>query len=144
MLFFKRFLSKWLKAPAAATLSLILVLPPSGSAQEVDIGDLMPAMETAFINLVRAVLVVPVQESLDEPNFDEVGKRAGEIVKIAQGLPSLKNYKNDSSFQDFARKLEKQGQRLAGFARKKQTDASVAALVRLQAACLQCHKNHRF
>jgi hypothetical protein len=69
MPFFRIFPSRRLRAAAATTLSLALALPSSGSAQEVDVGDLMPVIEKAFIKLVRAVLVVPVQESLDEPDL---------------------------------------------------------------------------
>ncbi len=138
----RRFLPKWLKAAAAA----ILILAPfsSGSAQEVEVGDQMAVMETAFIELVKSVLIVPVQESLDDPNFDVVRKQVAEIIKTARRLPAIENYKDDSSFRNFALELEKRGMRLADFAQKEQTDASVAALIKIQAACLQCHRNFRF
>ncbi len=123
---------------------LTLALPKIGAAEEAEVGDLMAAMEKSFIELVRTVLVIPVQESLSEPNFDEVGKRAGEIIKTARQLPKIENYKDDKSFRNFALELENVGKRLADIARKKQTVASALTLVKLQSACLQCHSNFRF
>ncbi len=143
-MFYRRFRLKWLQAAAAAALLLILALPKIGFAQEVEVGDLMAAMEKSFIELVRTVLVIPVQESLDEPDFDEVGKRAAEIIKTARQLPKIENYKDDNSFRNYALELENVGKRLADLARKKQTVASALTLVKLQTACLQCHKNFRF
>ncbi len=149
-MFIRRFRPKWLQAVAAAILLLALALPESGTAQEVkaeeevEVGDLMAAMEKSFIELVRTVLVIPVQESLDEPDFDEVGKRAGEIIETARQLPRIENYKDDNSFRNYALELENVGKRLADLARKKQTAASALTLVKLQTACLQCHKNFRF
>ncbi len=143
-MFYRKFRLKWLQAAAAAILLLTLAFPKSGTAQEVEVGDLMAAMEKSFIELVRTVLVIPVQESLDEPDFDEVGKRAGEIIKTARQLPKIENYKDDNSFRNFALELENVGKRLADIARKKQTVASALTLVKLQSACLQCHSNFRF
>ncbi len=145
-MFYKRFRSKWLLAAAMAILLLTLALPKSGIAQEVEVevGEVMTAMEKSFIELVRTVLVIPVQESLDEPNFVEVGKRAGEIIKIARKLPKIENYKDDKSFRNYALELENVGKRLQDIARKEQTVAAALTLVKLQTACLQCHKNFRF
>jgi hypothetical protein len=122
------------------------VLPESGTAQEaeVEVGDLMAVMEKSFIELVRTVLVIPVQELLDEPDFDEVGKLTGKIIKIARQLPKIENYKDDNSFRNYALELENVGKRLADLAQKKKTAASALTLVKLQSACLQCHKNFRF
>ncbi len=143
-MFFRKFRLKWLLSAAAAILLLTLALPKSGTAEEVEVGDLMAAMEKSFIELVRTVLVIPVQESLDEPDFAEVGKRAGEIIKTARQLPKIENYKDDNSFRNFALELENVGKRLADLAQKKKTVASALTLVKLQTACLQCHKNFRF
>ena len=143
-MFYRKFWLKWLQAAAAAILLLTLALPESGTAEEVEVGDLMAVMEKSFIELVRTVLVIPVQESLDEPDFDEVGKRAGEIIKTARQLPKIENYKDDESFRNFALELENMGKRLVDIARKKQTVASALTLVKLQSACLQCHSNFRF
>lgn len=145
-MFYRKFRLKWLPAAAAAILLLTLVLPESGTAQEaeVEVGDLMAVMEKSFIELVRTVLVIPVQELLDEPDFDEVGKLTGKIIKIARQLPKIENYKDDNSFRNYALELENVGKRLADLAQKKKTAASALTLVKLQSACLQCHKNFRF
>ncbi len=141
MLFCRRFRLKWF---LAAIMILALALPPGGSAQEVEVGDVMAAMEKSFIELVRTILVVPVQESGDEPDFAEVGKRAAEIVKTAGRLPAIEEYKGDNAFRNYAVELENLGKRLTDLAQKKKVEASVSALVKLQVACLQCHKNFRF
>ena len=143
-MFYRKFRLKWLQAAAAAILLLTLAIPNSGAAEELDEGELMTAMEKSFIELVRTVLVVPVQESGGEPNFAEAGKRAGEIVKIAAQLPLLENYKSDNAFRNYAAEVENLGKRLADLIQKKKPEASVSALVKLRAACLQCHQNFRF
>jgi hypothetical protein len=143
-MFYRKFRLKWLPAAAAAILLLTPALPESGTAEEVEVGDLMAVMEKSFIELVRTVLVIPVQESLDEPDFDEVGKLAGKIIETARQLPRLENYKDDNSFRNYALELENVGKRLADLAQKKKTAASALTLVKLQSACLQCHKNFRF
>ncbi len=90
------------------------------------------------------ILLFPIQESGDEAPFDKVEKRLAEIIETARLLPELENYKSDNSFKGFAKSLEKQAGELAALAKKKNQQASASALWRLQAACLECHKNFRF
>ena len=130
-----------LVAPAA--LALALVAAPGG-AQELDEGELMVRMETAYKDIVEMILLFPVQESGDEAPFGKVEKRLSEIIETARLLPKLENYKNDNSFVGFAKSLENQAGELAALAKKKDQAASAASLWRLQAACLECHKNFRF
>lgn len=139
-MFFWKFRLGWISVVA---MSLVLSLSHV-SAQEEDVGDLMNGMEKSFIELVRNILVVPVQESGDEPNFTEVGKLAGEVVKIAGKLPVLEDYKDDKDFRNNALTVENLGRSLTDLAKKKDAKAAISALVKLQAACLKCHNSFRF
>lgn len=128
----------------AITLAAVLVLSAPGGAQEVEVGDVMAKMEGAYAEVVKSLLLVPVQESGDEVPFPVVQKRLKDIADMAKSLPKIENYKNDASFRNLANKLEAEAGALSELAVKKDPAASIAALFRLQAACLGCHKDFRF
>ena len=128
-------------APAVLTLAL---LAAPGGAQELDEGVLMNRMIAAYKDIVGMLLVFPVLESGDEAPFVKVEKRLSEIAETARLLPKLENYKNNDSFVGFAKSLENLAGELTALAKKKDQAVSAAALWRLQAACLNCHKNFRF
>ncbi len=128
---------------APAVLALALLAAPGG-AQELDEGELMNRMVTAYKDIVEMLLLFPVQESGDEAPFGKVEKRLSEIAETARLLPALENYKKDNSFRGFAKSLENLAGELTALAKKKDQAASASALSRLQAACLNCHKNFRF
>ncbi len=135
---------RWIFALGApAVLSLALVAAPGG-AQELDEGELMNRMVTAYKDIVEMIFLFPVQESGDEAPFGKVEKRLSEIAETARLLPALENYKKDNSFAGFAKSLENLAGELTALAKKKDQAVSAAALWRLQAACLNCHKNFRF
>lgn len=135
---------RWIFAIGApAALALALVAAPGG-AQELDEGELMNTMVTAYKDIVKMILVFPIEESGDEAPFGKVEKRLSEIIETARLLPKLENYKNDNSFVGFAKSLENQAGELAALAKQKDQAKSAASLWRLQAACLECHKNFRF
>lgn len=142
MFLWKRFLMKWLSV--AAVVILTLATSSGRNAQAQDIGDHMAALDEAFVELVKSVIIIPVQESGNEPNFEITVKRADEIVRTARQLPKLEDYKDDSGFANSAKNLERAGKHLETVAQKKQADSTVSALVQLRAACLGCHKNSRF
>ena len=143
MKFQKRFLMKWLSA-AASVVFLTLSISFIRNAKAEDIGDHMVALDEAFVELVKAVMIFPVQESGNEPNFEMSIKRAGEIVQTARQLPKLEDYKDDDGFANSAKSLERAGKNLGTLAQKKKADSMVSALVQIRATCLGCHKNSRF
>lgn len=143
MNFRKRFLMKWLSVTASIII-LGLLASFVRNAQAEDIGDHMVALDEAFVELVKAVMIIPIQESGNEPNFEITVKRAGEIARTARQLPKLDDYKDDSGFANSAKSLERAGKNLEKVAQKKQVDSAVSALVQIRAACLECHKNSRF
>ncbi len=128
----------------AVLLAAALALPVPGGTQEVEVGDVMALMDRAYTEAVKALLLDPVQESANEVPFATVQKRLGDIAGIAKSLPEIENYKNDASFRNHAMKLEAEAGALSKIAAKKDPASSIAALFRLQAACLACHKDFRF
>jgi cytochrome c556 len=128
----------------AVVLAAVLTLTAPGGAQEVEVGDVMAKMEGAYIEVVNSLLLFPVQESGNEAPFDVVQKHLKEIAKIAKSLPEIENYKADASFRNHALKLEAEAGALSKLAAKKEPASSIAALFRLQDACLACHKDFRF
>lgn len=127
-----------------ALLAAALALSVPGGAQEIEVGDVMAKMEGAYAEVVKSLLLVPVQESGDEVPYPVVQKRLKEIADIAKSLPEIEDYKTDASFRNLANKLEAEAEALSKLAAKKDPASSIAALFRLQDACLGCHKDFRF
>ncbi len=135
---------RWIFALGAPAVLALTLLAAPGGAQELDEGELMNRMVTAYKDIVEMIFLFPVQESGDEAPFGKVENRLSEIIEVARLLPALENYKNNDSFVGFAKSLENLAGELTALAKKKDQAASAAALWRLQAACLNCHKNFRF
>ncbi|MAE04948.1 MAG: hypothetical protein CMH76_01300 [Nitrospinae bacterium] len=131
-------------AAVVAAVALVLVFPAPGGSQEIEVGEVMSRIEGAYTEVVNSLLIFPVQEMGDEAPFDKISERLGEIAETARLLPRIENYEDDSSFRNFAGGLEKRAGEMAALAKKKSQAESITALARLQAACLECHKNFRF
>jgi hypothetical protein len=131
-------------AAVAVAVALALVFPAPGGSQEIEVGEVMSRMEGAYTEVVNSLLVFPVQESGGEAPFGKISERLGEIAETARLLPRIENYKDDNSFRNFADGLEKRAGEMAALAEKKSQAESIAALARLQAACLECHQDFRF
>jgi cytochrome c556 len=128
----------------ATLLAAALTLPVPGGAQEVEVGDVMAKMEGAYTEVVKALLLFPVQESGNEAPFPVIQANLKKLAKIAKSLPEIENYKKDASFRNHSLKLEAEAGALSKLAAKKDSAASISALFRLQAACLACHNDFRF
>ena len=135
---------RWIFALGAPAVLALTLLAAPGGAQELDEGELMNRMVAAYKDIVGMLFLFPVQESGDEAPFGKVENRLSEIIEVARLLPALENYKNNDSFVGFAKSLENLAGELTALAKKKDQAVSAAALWRLQAACLNCHKNFRF
>lgn len=136
--------TRWIFALGAPAVLALTLLAAPGGAQELDEGELMNRMVAAYKDIVGMLFLFPVQESGDEAPFGKVENRLSEIIEVARLLPALENYKNNDSFVGFAKSLENLAGELTALAKKKDQAVSAAALWRLQAACLNCHKNFRF
>jgi len=142
---FERIVRRACPAAAAVALAAALVLPrPGGAQEELDVTNMMGEMETAYIDIVKALFVHPVQKPTDEPPYGEVAKRVEVIRKTAALLPRLDNYKDDKKFLVLARQLEGSAKELGGRAEGKRLADSLAALSTLLGACLKCHNDYRF
>lgn len=145
-----------LKMPslAAGLLALLLTggpVPSAGPAaaapvvpvveNPLELSKLMEKMEIAYTELVKIIMVAPVTE--DEVPFDQAAGWAKEIVKVGVLFPKVKDFENEKSFQDFARRAKAGAERIVRLAEKQDSKPMVAALLGIRAACRACHAKHR-
>lgn len=145
MFFNKSFLVMGICASMAAVMVSMIGSPSKVRAQEPqDIEEAMSELDKVFVDLMKAVLLHPVQELENEIDFTRAQKRASEIVRLARLVRTFDTYKDDDDFQKRAKAAEKAGQELGDSAQKKTDKETLSAAMRLRTACIQCHKNFRF
>ena len=115
-----------------------------GGTHSPEVGDLMEKLDADFGGLVKAVLVVSVQELVSETPFAAIEKQAESIAATAKILPRAEEFRGDNSMLVLSRQLEAAANGLAKAARNKNLDATVKALVATHGACVRCHEDARF
>jgi hypothetical protein len=126
----------------ALAVSAALALPALG-AKKNDLGEMMGKMEVAYTEVIKAILVSPVQDE-DDISFDQAGLWAEDISKLAGELAKLSDFEKDESARAFLRRLAKNAREIQGLAKLEKWEGMTAALIRLQSTCMACHKENRF
>ncbi len=127
----------------AALLAAALLIPSSGSTKEPDVDKLMDQMEVAYIEVVKLLMISPIQDLADETPYERAGQWVEEITKIAAQMQKAEESAKDKSFLGLSRRLEDQSRDIEARLKEKRGEGLLPALLRLRATCFECHKKHR-
>ena len=116
----------------------------SGGAHSYEVGDLMEKLDADYGALVKATLIVSVQELVNETPYSTIEKHAKAIAATAKILPSAEEFRGDNSMLVLSRQLEGAAMDLAKAAKGENLDATVRALVATHGVCVRCHEDARF
>ncbi len=102
----------------------------------------MGQLEVAYTEVVKAVMISPVQDE-DDVNFDQAGQWAEEIAKISDLLPETEDFRDDPAVRAFFRQLAEDARGIQRLSKTERWEGMVPALLRLQATCIKCHIKNR-
>ena len=126
----------------ALAVSAALALPALG-AKKNDLGEMMGKMEAAYTEVIKAIMVSPMQDE-DDISFGQAGLWSEDISKLAGELAKLSEFEKDESARAFLRRLANNAREIQRLAKLEQWEGMTAALIRLQSTCMACHKENRF